>query len=193
MVNLTASHYQVVTRLLRYLKGSPGLGLFFSASPTIQCNAFSDSECATCPSSRKSITNFCIFIRDSLISWKSKKQATQFQNSPHKFNIEPLLTLCVKYNGSTYIRIFKFHSPLRLSSIVIANLLDTLVQILPFINILNILILTATLLARSFKHNKSTDRLLHQATWSNSLSKASFFQTWHVYVHAPVHMRSQEY
>jgi len=59
---------QATFRILRYLKGNPGYGIFLSSSSLIHLKAYSDSDWATCPDSRKSITSFSVFLGESLIS-----------------------------------------------------------------------------------------------------------------------------
>ncbi|GJW06529.1 ribonuclease H-like domain-containing protein [Tanacetum coccineum] len=75
------SHLRSAFKILRYLKGSLGLGIHITKASGMYLKAYSDADWAKCVVTRKSVTGYCIFINDNLISWKSKKQNTISKSS----------------------------------------------------------------------------------------------------------------
>ncbi|KAL0339458.1 UNVERIFIED_CONTAM: Retrovirus-related Pol polyprotein from transposon RE1 [Sesamum angustifolium] len=75
------SHWHAALHVVRYLKGTSTTGLFLPCSSSFQLQAYCDADWASCVDSRKSISGFCVFFGTSLISWKSKKQATVSRSS----------------------------------------------------------------------------------------------------------------
>ena len=69
-------HWDAAIHVLRYLKRDPCQGLFFSTDPSSSVTAYCDADWAACPNTRKSVSGYVVFLGDSLISWKSKKQHT---------------------------------------------------------------------------------------------------------------------
>jgi hypothetical protein len=77
----TKAHYSAACKVLRYLKGCPAKGIFFSASSNFKLSAYRDSDWAACKDSRRSVSGFVFLFGSSLISWKSKKQTVVSRSS----------------------------------------------------------------------------------------------------------------
>ncbi|PWA87488.1 hypothetical protein CTI12_AA130010 [Artemisia annua] len=75
------SHLKIALKVLRYLKGSPGMGVHITKNSENSLNAFVDADWAKCVVTRKSVTRFCVSLNGSMISWKSKKQNTLSKSS----------------------------------------------------------------------------------------------------------------
>ena len=76
------SHMNLGLRVLKYLKLAPGSGIGFNKTQNgFGVVAYSDSDWAKCPLTRKSVSGYCVFVDGNLVSWKSKKQATLSKSS----------------------------------------------------------------------------------------------------------------
>lgn len=63
-------------RVVRYLKGSPDRGLFFSRNSDLQLLRLNGVDWGGFVDIRRSIFDFCMFLGYFLISWKSEIQTT---------------------------------------------------------------------------------------------------------------------
>ena len=81
MAALSSPHYDVVLRILRYLKGTIFDGLHFSSHSSLTLQAYSDVDWAGDPTDHRSTTGYCFILGDFLISWRSKKQTVVSRSS----------------------------------------------------------------------------------------------------------------
>ncbi|XP_047341192.1 uncharacterized mitochondrial protein AtMg00810-like [Impatiens glandulifera] len=81
MLKPTKNQMIAAIQIVKYLKGNPSLRVFYESNSNIIIKGYSDSDWATCTLSRKSVTGYCIFLGNSPISWKTKKQVTISRSS----------------------------------------------------------------------------------------------------------------
>ncbi|KAG6526851.1 hypothetical protein ZIOFF_016854 [Zingiber officinale] len=77
----TIEHFKAALRVLRYLKGSPGCGVFYSSTSPRTLKVYSDSDWAKCQDTRRSVSGYCVFLGNSIISGKAKKQNSVAKSS----------------------------------------------------------------------------------------------------------------
>ncbi|GJV95923.1 hypothetical protein Tco_1547500 [Tanacetum coccineum] len=75
------SHLKTAFKILRYLKGSLGLGIHITKSPGMILKANSDVDWPKCVVTKRSVTGYCVYLNNTLVSWKSKKQNTLSKSS----------------------------------------------------------------------------------------------------------------
>lgn len=75
------SHMDAALRVVRYIKGTPGLGLFMPAKNSNQLSAYCDSDWGACLETRRSVTGYLVKFGGALVSWKANKQETVSRSS----------------------------------------------------------------------------------------------------------------
>ncbi|XP_074592467.1 secreted RxLR effector protein 161-like [Curcuma longa] len=68
------SHLTIVKRILRYIKGTLNVGLWYPRNQNFDLIGYTDSDYAGCKLDRKSTSGGCQFLGSSLVSWSSRKQ-----------------------------------------------------------------------------------------------------------------------
>ncbi|PKU65004.1 Retrovirus-related Pol polyprotein from transposon TNT 1-94 [Dendrobium catenatum] len=73
-------HFQLLKRVLRYIKGTIQLGLPIRQD-SLHLTSFADSDWASDKIDRKSVTGYCAFLGSTLVSWSVKKQTSVARSS----------------------------------------------------------------------------------------------------------------
>jgi hypothetical protein len=71
----TEEHWKAAKRVLRYLKGTMGMGLTYGSNAE-PIKGFVDADWGSCPENRRSYTGFVFLVNGGPVSWDSKKQKT---------------------------------------------------------------------------------------------------------------------
>ncbi|KAJ1692656.1 hypothetical protein LUZ63_009354 [Rhynchospora breviuscula] len=74
--NPKESHHKAVKRILRYVKGTQNLGLWYGKQTQLDLVGYTDADFAGDRMDRKSTSGTCQFLGGSLVSWSSRKQTS---------------------------------------------------------------------------------------------------------------------
>ena len=74
-------HVQALNHVLRYVSHTMGQGIILNATDNLILTTYSDSDWASCPNTRRSVTGYILLLGESPVSWKSKKQSTISKSS----------------------------------------------------------------------------------------------------------------
>ena len=67
-------HWSGALRILSFVKGAPGRDLVYRRNGHMKIIAYSDSGYAGDRGERKSMSDFCTYVEENLVTWRSKKQ-----------------------------------------------------------------------------------------------------------------------
>ncbi|KAG7584280.1 Reverse transcriptase RNA-dependent DNA polymerase [Arabidopsis suecica] len=77
----SVSDFNLLKRVLRYLKGTLKMGLYLTSETDYTPRAYCDSDHAGCKQTRRSTGGFCTFLGSNIISWSAKRQPTVARSS----------------------------------------------------------------------------------------------------------------
>ncbi|GKA64981.1 retrovirus-related pol polyprotein from transposon TNT 1-94 [Tanacetum coccineum] len=83
--NLKESHLIAVKRILRYLKGTPTLGLYYLKYSGFDLKGYLDSDYAGYNMDRKSTSGACQILGGKLVCWSAKKQLVAMSSAKAEY------------------------------------------------------------------------------------------------------------
>ena len=81
MQNLKSIHVEVVYKILRYLKTTPGKDLLFSNHNYLNIEGYTDANWARSLDDKRSTSGHCTFVEGNLVTWRSEKQLVMTRSS----------------------------------------------------------------------------------------------------------------
>ena len=85
-------HWNVIIRILRYLKKDPGQGLFYEDKENVQISRYCDVDWAGSPIDRCSTMGYCVLLGGNVISWKSKQNVVARSTAEAEYRAMASLT-----------------------------------------------------------------------------------------------------
>ncbi|GKC54842.1 ribonuclease H-like domain-containing protein [Tanacetum coccineum] len=74
-------HFTALKHILCYVRGTLNYGMRLHVSSTTHLTMYTDVDWAGCPVTRWSISGYCVFLGDNLLSWSTKCQVTLSRSS----------------------------------------------------------------------------------------------------------------
>lgn len=87
-------HWQAVKRVIQYISGTKHLSIYIQPSLNLNVVAYSDADWASNVDDRRSITTYCVFVRNNLVSLSSKKQNVVARLSTSTLSRLPVKWFC---------------------------------------------------------------------------------------------------
>nr|GFA29135.1 ribonuclease H-like domain-containing protein [Tanacetum cinerariifolium] len=109
-------HFAALKRILRYVQGTLKLGLHLYAYTTTSLVGYTNVDWVGCPYTRRSTSDYCVFIGDNLLSWSAKRKHT-ISRSSAEAEYRCVANVVVE---TTWIRnlLRELHSPLLTATLV---------------------------------------------------------------------------
>lgn len=74
-------HMKALKHILRYIRDTIDFGTHVYKSPLQSLLSYTDADWGGCPDTRRSTSDYCVYLGDNLISWSSKRQPTLSKSS----------------------------------------------------------------------------------------------------------------
>jgi hypothetical protein len=74
-------HLTVMTRIMRYLQGTPDYDFLLRRSSSSDLVIYIDADRVGCPDTRRSTSGYAVFLGDNLVSWSAKRQTIVSRSS----------------------------------------------------------------------------------------------------------------